>query len=104
VGQGFTVNAAKLQAGSQKVASLQSRCQVIAGDTADTLTSLAGSAGHAELATALAEAAGQGMRMFFAMGAAYEHVTSSLTASAANYSDTEQAIAAKADSIFGWLR
>ena len=53
VGQGFSVNAAKLQEGSEQVSGLQGRCEVIAGDAADTLTGMAGSAGHRGLASAL---------------------------------------------------
>jgi hypothetical protein len=104
VGEGFSVNAAKLRAGSEDVDGLQGRCELIAGDAADTLAGLAGSAGHAGLAAALTGAAGQGSRTFFAMGAAYGHVSASLTASAANYSGTDRAIAAKAGGIFKDLR
>jgi hypothetical protein len=104
VGEGFSVNAAKLQAGSHEVSDLQSRGQLIAEDAVDTLTSLAGSAGHAELAAALTGAAGQGLKTFIAMGAGFGHVGASLAASAANYSGTEHAIATKAGSIFGWLK
>ncbi len=104
VGQGFSVNAAKLRVGSQEISNLQGRCEVIAGDAADTLTGMAGSAGHPILASALTGAAGQGVRAFLAMGAAYEHVSSSLTASAENYTSTDQAIAAQAGLIFRGLR
>jgi hypothetical protein len=103
VGQGFSVNAAKLQAGSQQIGRLQDRCQLIAGDTADTLAGLAGSAGHAGLAAALTGAAGQGTRTFSATGAAFGHVSSGLAASAATYSKAERANAAAAGSIFGRL-
>ena len=37
VGQGFSVNAAKLQEGSREVGNLQGRCEVIAGDAVDAL-------------------------------------------------------------------
>jgi hypothetical protein len=104
VGQGFSVDAAKLQAGSREVGDLQGRCEVIAGDAADTLTGMAGSAGHAELASALSGAAGQGIRTFFTMGASYGHVSSGLAASAENYTNTDQAIAARAGLIFRGLR
>jgi len=104
VGQGFSVNAAKLRAGSEDVNGLQSRCDLIAGDAADTLAGLLGSAGHAGLASALNGAAGQGAKTFFAMGAAYGHVSASLTGSAANYSGTDRAIAAKAGGLFKDLR
>lgn len=104
MGQGFSVNAAKLRAGSEDINGLQSRSELIAGDAANTLAGLAGSAGHAGLASALTGAAGQGARTFFAMGAAYGHVSASLTASAANYSGTDRAAAAKAGAIFRGLR
>jgi hypothetical protein len=104
VGEGFSVNPAKLRAGSQQVAGLQNRCELIAGDTGDTLTGMAGSAGHAGLASALSGAAGQGAKAFSVMLAAYGHVGGSLAASAANYSSTERSIAAKAGSIFEGLR
>jgi hypothetical protein len=104
VGQGFSVSAARLQAGSQEVSNLQSRCDVIAGDAVDTLAGMAASAGHPALASALSGAAGQGVRAFFTMGAAYGHVSSSLAASAANYTSADQAIAARAGLIFGGLR
>ena len=104
MGQGFSVNAAKLRSGSQQVTDLQNRCVLIAQDAADTLASLAGSAGNADLASALNASAWQGTRTFSAMAAGYGHVTSSLDASAANYSNTEHAIATKAGSIFEGLR
>ena len=104
MGQGFSVNAAKLQTGSGQVSGLQDRCEIISGDAADSLTAMAGSAGHAGLASALSGAAGQGVRAFWAMGAAYSHVSSSLSASAANYSKADQAIAGQAGLIFRGLR
>lgn len=100
VGHGFSVNAAKLQAGSQEVSNLQGRCEVIAGDAVDTLARMAGSTGHPALASALTGAAGQGARVFYAAGAAYGHVSSSLAASAANYISADQAITARAGLIF----
>lgn len=104
VGQAFSVNAAELQAGSGQVSGLQGRCEVIAGDTGYTLAGMAGSAGHVGLAAALSGAARQGVTTFFVIGAAYAHVSSSLAASAANYTNTDQAIAAQAGSIFRGLR
>jgi hypothetical protein len=104
VGQGFSVNAATLRSGSQQVTDLQNRCVLIAQDAVDTIASLAGSAGSADLASALAGAAEQGTRTFSAIAAVYGHVSSSLSSSAANYGDTERAIATKAGSIFEGLR
>jgi hypothetical protein len=100
VGQGFSVNAAKLQAGSAQVSDLQGRCEVIAGDATDTLAAMAGSAGHPSLAAALTGAAGQGMVTFWGIGSAYQHVTDGLAASAETYSSTERDLAAKAGTLF----
>ena len=104
MGQGFSVNAAKLQVGSQEVGNLRARCEVVAGDAVDALAGMAGSAGHVGLASALSEAAGQGAKAFLAMGAAYGHVRSGLSASATNYAETDQHIAGQAGLIFRGLR
>lgn len=104
VGQGFSVNAAKLRSGSQQVSDLQNRCELIAQDVAGTLASLVGPAGNADLASALAGAAGQGTRTFLAITAAYGHVSSSLSSSAENYGTAEHAIATQAGSIFEGMR
>jgi hypothetical protein len=104
VGQGFSVNAAKLRSGSEQVSDLQNRCELIAQDAVDTLASLAGSVGSTALASALAAAAGQGTRTFSAIVAAYGHVSSSLGSSAANYGTAERTIATKAGSLFEGLR
>src|ERR1700733_3153915 len=102
--QGFSVNAAKLQESSGQVSGLQVRCEVIAGDAADTLTDMAGSAGHAGLASALSGAAGQGIKAFLVLGAAYGHVSSSLSASATNYAKTDQGITGQVGLLFRGLR
>ncbi len=104
MGQGFSVNASELSAGSQDVTGLQGRCQSIAGDTVDALAGMAGSAGHAGLASALTGAAGQGFRSFVEMGLVYGHVSDSLTASAETYATTERALAARAGAILGEFR
>jgi hypothetical protein len=104
MGQGFSVNAAKLQESSGQVSGLQVRCEVIAGDAADTLTDMAGSAGHAGLASALSGAAGQGIKAFLVLGAAYGHVSSSLSASATNYAKTDQGITGQVGLLFRGLR
>jgi hypothetical protein len=102
VGQGLSVDAGKLAKGSQDVAGLQERCDVIARGAVTALEGMAGSAGHAGLASALARAAGHGARTFEQMGAAYRHVSDSLAASAANYTATEQALAARTRTILQW--
>jgi hypothetical protein len=104
MGQGFSVNAAKLQESSGQVSGLQVRCEVIAGDAADTLTDMAGSAGHAGLASALSGAAGQGIKAFLVLGAAYGHVSSSLSASATNYAKADQGITGQVGLLFRGLR
>jgi hypothetical protein len=104
VSQGFSVNAAELRAGSGQVSGLQGRCEIIAGDAADTLTGMAGSAGHAGLASALVGAAGQGVKAFLAMGAAYGHVSYGLSASATNYTKADQGTAGQVGWIFRGLR
>jgi hypothetical protein len=104
VGQGFSVNAAKLQEGSQEVSNLQGRCEVVGGDAVDALAGMAGSAGHPVLASALTGAAGQGLVAFWAVGTAYQHVSNGLNASAETYSNAERAIAVKARTIFRDLR
>ena len=104
MGQGFSVNAAKLRSGSEQVSDLQNRCELIAQDAVATLASLGGAAGNADLASALDASAEQGSRTFSAMAAAYGHVSTSLGESAANYGNAEHAITAKAGSIFEGLR
>jgi len=104
VAQGFSVNANKLGAGSQDVAGLQGRCEIITGNAVDALAGMAGSAGHAGLASALTGAAGQGFKAFVEMAVAYRHVSDSLTASAEAYAGTERAIAARAGAILGGFR
>ena len=104
VGQGFSVRASKLQVGSQDVAGLQGRCEVVARDVVDALAGMAGSAGHPALASALTGAAGQGLVTFWAIGTAYQHVSDGLNASAETYSNAERAIAVKAGTIFRDLR
>jgi hypothetical protein len=104
VGQGFSVNAAKLRTGSEQVSDLEGRCEIIAGEAVDALAGMASLAGHPALASALTGAAGQGLVTFWAVGSAYHHVSNGLNISAETYSSTERAIAAKAGTIFRDLR
>ena len=104
VGQGFSVSAGKLRAGSQDVNDLLDRCLLIAEDAVEALGGMAGSSGHAGLASALNGAAGQGARTFWVMGSAYQHVSTGLVASAETYSGTERANASRAWAIFEGLR
>lgn len=104
MGQGFTVRTSELQAGSQDMAALQGRCQLIAEYVEATLTAMAGSAGHADLASALTGAAGRGNRAFTGMWAAYGHASNGLAASAQNYANTEQVNARAAYQAWPFLR
>jgi|SRR5580704_6486352 hypothetical protein len=101
MGQGFSVSAGKLQAGSQDVSGLLKQCMLVAEDAVDALAGMAGSAGHAGLASALAGAAGQGARTFWGLGAAYQHVGASLAATSETYAGTEKAISARFGAILG---
>jgi hypothetical protein len=104
VGEGFSVSAAELQAGSQDVGTLLDRCLIITEDAVHALAGMAGSVGHAGLAPALGGAAAQGARTFWAMGAAYQHIGDGLAASAETYAGTEHGIAGQFGAIFGKLR
>ena len=90
--QGFTVRPSGLQAGSQDVAAMQSRCQGIAQYIVMTLQAMAGAAGHAGLAAAFSDAAGKGGRGYTGAWAAYGHASQGLAASAKNYLHAEQAV------------
>jgi hypothetical protein len=104
VGQGFSVRPGQLLAGSQNVAALQGRCQLIADYVVETLTAMAGSAGHAGLASALTGAAGRGDRAFTGMCAAYGHASNGLAASGQNYAGADQAAAGAVDGVWPFLR
>jgi hypothetical protein len=102
--QGFSVRPSGLQAGSQEVADLQSRCQVIAQSVVMTLKAMASSAGHVGLATAFDDAAGKGDRAYTGAWAAYGHTSQGLSASAKNYSGTEQANVKQISTMWSGLR
>jgi hypothetical protein len=99
VGEGFSVKPRGLEAGSQVVADLQSRCQLIAEHVVRTLAAMAGSAGHAGLVSALTAAAAKGDRAYTGMWAAYGHTSHGLAGSARAYATSDQAVAAKAGAI-----
>jgi hypothetical protein len=102
VGQGFSVDASKLAAGSQDLAVLQGRCEDVARDAITALEGMAGSAGHAGLSSALAGAAGNGAKKFEQISAAFGHVGYGLSASAASYTATERGLTARAKGILPW--
>jgi hypothetical protein len=100
MGQGFTVVAGSLSAGSQDIAGLFSTCEENGSDAVAALVGTAGAAaGHAALQEALLGAAGQGMKTFLDMGAAYQHVSSSLGATASTYATTEGDITTRVGAI-----
>ncbi|MGC1288718.1 MAG: hypothetical protein WA895_37840, partial [Streptosporangiaceae bacterium] len=101
VGQGFSVDADKLQKGSQEIGDLLERSLIIAADAVDALAGMAGSAGHVDLVSALGHAEGQGAQTFRALSASYQHAGVGVAASAKTYADTERGIAARAGTIFG---
>ena len=104
VGQGFSVNAAKLRSGSQQISDLQNRCELIASDAVDALVGMVAMAGHPALASALTGAAGQGLVTFWGVGTAYQHIANGLNASAETYSNAERSITVKAETLFRDLR
>jgi len=99
VGQGFTVVAANLSAGSQDIAGLFNACEQNGSDAVASLTGMAGSAGYAALEGAILGAAEQGMKTFLDIGAAYQHVSTSLEATASTYSSTEGDITTRVGAI-----
>jgi hypothetical protein len=99
VGQGFTVKPSALQSGSEGATGLQEYCLAVAQDAVETLGAMAGSAGHADLASALTDAAGRGDKAFTGMVAAYGHCSQSLAASAQTYTSAENANTAAAKGI-----
>jgi hypothetical protein len=102
VGQGFSVDASRLAAGSQDLAVLQGRCEDVARDAITALEGMAGSAGHAGLSSELAGAAGNGAKKFEQISAAFGHVGDALSASAAKYKATERGLTARAKGILPW--
>jgi hypothetical protein len=86
------VTPSELQGGSEDVADLQIRCQVLAEYIVSTLNGMAGSAGHASLVSALNDAAAKGSRGYSGAWAAYRKAGVGLAGSAQAYSAAEQTI------------
>jgi hypothetical protein len=99
VGQGFSVNAARLAAGSQDITGLLDRCEAIAADAMQAMTAMVGVAGHAGLTSALGGAAERGAQTFLDLGAAYRHVATGLATSADAYAQTEQDLVRRSEQI-----
>jgi len=100
VGQGFTVDAVKLQAGSREASSLLRQSAGVAADAVSALMGIAGSAGHPGLSSALAQAVSQGSTAFAGLALAYQHAGTSLATSAEVYLRAERGIAARASGLF----
>jgi hypothetical protein len=109
LGEGFSVRASELQVGSQDVAGLQSSWQVLADNAVAAVGAMAGAVSHADVASALSEAAGEGGKAFTGLSAAYGHVCNGLTSCAANYTRADQAADGAAGAVrrgeplFRWL-
>jgi hypothetical protein len=103
VSQGFTVKPSGLDAGSQDMSGLQARCQLIAEYAMATLTAMAGSAGHAGLASALDGATGKSRRWYTGAWAAYGHASQGLATSSKTYASADQGVANQATAVGGWL-
>lgn len=101
MGQGFSVVPSQLTAGSNDVAGLQEIWRGLAGNAIDALAAMAGSAGHPDLTSALNGAAGRGYKSFTGLSAAYGHVRSSLTSTAANYTHSDQNAASNLTPFLG---
>jgi hypothetical protein len=101
---GFTVKTTELRAAGADIDGLQSRCETIAGDSIGALVGMASNAGHPGVASALANAADQADKAFFAAGQTYLHISQAYTASADNYDGAENTIAARARTIQTWFR
>jgi hypothetical protein len=101
---GFTVKTSELRAAGKKVEGLQGRCETIAGDSIGALIGMASNAGHPGVESALAAAADQADKTFFAAGEAYLHISQAYASSADNYDRAESASAARARDVQNWLQ
>jgi hypothetical protein len=99
VGERFSVKPSGLEAGSQVMADLQLRCQLIAEHVTAALAAMAGSAGDAGLSSALTAAAAEGNRAYTDMRAAFGHTSKGLAGSAEAFARSDQAVAAKSGAI-----
>jgi hypothetical protein len=100
MGNGFTVRADGLAAGGKDVAGLLAAGEKTGSGAVSAISGMGGAAsGHAGLAAALLSAAEKGTKAFLDIGAAYEHTSTSLAATAASYGQAEAENAAKAHAI-----
>lgn len=91
---GLSFDAQTLQAKSKEALSLQQYALAVAMDAVESLASMASSAGHPDLVSALTDATGHGNRAFTGMIAAYGHAYQGLVGSAQSLGDTEKSNAA----------
>jgi hypothetical protein len=91
VAPGVSFNAGSLQGKSSEALSLQQYSLAVAMDAVEALESMAGSAGHPGLASALTDATERGNKAFTSMIAAYGHAYKGLVSTAQILGDTEQA-------------
>lgn len=101
---GFTVRTGELAAGGKNVSSMSGTGEKIGTGVTKTISGMGEAAGHAGLAGALMGAAEQGMKTFLDIGAAFEHTSASLAASAESYGQAEEENASKARSAGGGPR
>lgn len=105
MGDGFTVRAGELAAGGKSVSGLQDQIAKTGSGTVSALSGMGeAAAGHTGLQAALLGAAETGTKAFLDMGAAYEHTSSSLAASAESYSQAEAENTDKARQAGGGAR
>jgi hypothetical protein len=101
VGQGFTVKASGLAAGGKDMADLLTTCEKVATDAVTAISGMGEAAsGHAGLTAALLAAAERGTKTFLDISAAYQHVGTSLDATAGTYSKTESDNTSKVNAIW----
>jgi hypothetical protein len=99
VAPGLSFNAEALQAKGSEALSLQQYCLAVAMDVVEAMASMAGSAGHPGLESALTDATGRGNKAFTGMIAAYGHAYQGLTGTAQILGETEQSNAALVDGV-----
>lgn len=83
------------------MAGLQGYCQAIAEDAVAALSSMAGSAGHAGLTSALKEASAKSNQSYTGMWAAYGHASQGMAASAQHYASADNKNATAAKGVLG---
>ena len=91
---GLSFDAKTLQAKSSEALSLQQYCLAVGMDSVEALASMASSAGHPGLTSALTDATGRGNKAFTGMIAAYGHAYQGLVGTAQILGETEQSNAA----------